>query len=155
MRVMELAQVGHQQHRLDDAGADEAAVNVGPVQPPLAGHHGERLDARPAREVAPGPVDASAARIAERSLPGPLVERVAATVESVRPQSGWADAGPIAANDRARKQAAKRKLPAGTLMVVRIRVTPGSAVRVRPTSTRWSRVLFPGDVYQLRRRSPQ
>src|SRR3954464_14611052 len=81
--VMQLVEIGDQQHRLDDAGAHEGSMQMGPVDPTLAGHHRERLHPGPSGEIPAGPIDAVAARIAERGLAGALVQGMAAAVESV------------------------------------------------------------------------
>src|SRR4051794_41950070 len=68
--VMELVEIGDHQHRLDDAGAHEGAVQTGPVDPTLAGHRRERLHPGPAGEIPAGPIDAVAGRVAERGPAG-------------------------------------------------------------------------------------
>src|SRR6476660_5973149 len=70
------------------------------------------------------------------------------------PHRGRARAGPIAACDRAAKQAAKRNLPAGTWRVVRISVTPGSVVCVRVAFAGLRCAALPRDRYQRRRLPP-
>src|SRR4051794_8229027 len=75
-------EIGDEEHRLDDAGADEAAVDLGAVHAVLAADDGERGDAGTSGEIALGGGDRALARIAERRLRGALVGGVDAPCEA-------------------------------------------------------------------------